>query len=83
MSGRLSTEIEELIQQQMATGRFASEDDLLREALQRLANDIMDNDGDLAAILEGLDEVDRGVTGIPLEAARQMLLENLAEDKSA
>jgi Arc/MetJ-type ribon-helix-helix transcriptional regulator len=83
MSDRFSPDVAALIQQQMATGRFASEDDLLREALERLADDAIEDDCDLAAILEGLDEVDRGVPGIPLEEARQMLLQNLAEDKPA
>jgi hypothetical protein len=37
----------------------------------------------MQAVLEGLEEVDRGVPGIPLEEARRILLQKLAEDKSA
>ncbi|MEX2138966.1 MAG: hypothetical protein WD894_06870 [Pirellulales bacterium] len=83
MSYPFPPDVAALVRQQMATGRFASEDQVLREALERLADDAVEDDGDLAAILEGLDEVDRGVPGIPLEEARQMLLQNLAEDKPA
>jgi Arc/MetJ-type ribon-helix-helix transcriptional regulator len=72
-----------LVQQQMATGRFSSEDQVLREALERLADDTIESDEDLPAILEGLEEVDRGVAGIPLEEARRLLLQEVAEDKPA
>jgi Arc/MetJ-type ribon-helix-helix transcriptional regulator len=67
----------------MATGRYQSEDDLLREALERLNDEAVDEEGDMQAILEGLNEIDRGVPGVPLEEARQRLLQSLAEDKSA
>lgn len=83
MSYPFPPDVAALVQQQMATGRFDSEDQVLREALERLAEDAIEDDGDLAAILEGLEEIDQGVPGIPLEEARRILLQGLAEDKPA
>ena len=83
MTRNLSPNVESLIRTLMATGRYRSEDDLLFEALERLNNEAVDEDEDMQAILEGLNEIDRGVPGVPLEDARQILLQNLAEDKSA
>jgi Arc/MetJ-type ribon-helix-helix transcriptional regulator len=83
MTRNLSTNVESLIRTLMATGRYRSEDDLLFEALERLNDESVDDDEDMEAVLEGLNEVDQGVPGIPLEEARRLLLEKLAEGKSA
>jgi len=83
MTRNLSADVEGLIRQLMATGKYHTEDDLFREALQRLNDDAVDEDEDMEAILEGLDEVDRGVPGIPLEQARRLLLQKLSEDEPA
>jgi Arc/MetJ-type ribon-helix-helix transcriptional regulator len=58
-----------LVQQQMATGRFASEDELLREALQAL----LDADDDYTAIQEALDELEQGDEGLPIDEAFEQI----------
>jgi hypothetical protein len=83
MTRNLSADVESLIRQLMATGKYHTEDDLLRAALERLNDDAVDEDKDMEAILEGLEEVDRGVPGIPLEQARRLLLQKLPEDEPA
>jgi len=83
MTRNLSADVESLIRQLMATGKYHTEDDLLRAALERLNDDAVDEDKDMEAILEGLEEVDRGVPGIPLEQARRLLLQKLSEDEPA
>jgi Arc/MetJ-type ribon-helix-helix transcriptional regulator len=83
MTRNLSPDVESLIRTMMATGRFRSENDLLLEALERLNDETVDAEEDMEAILEGLNEVDQGVAGIPIEEARRILLQNLAEDESA
>lgn len=83
MTRNLSPDVESLIRTMMSTGRYQSEDDLLLVALERLNDEAVDEDDDMQAILEGLNEIDQGVPGIPLEEARQILLQHLAEDKSA
>ena len=67
----LSTTVERLIRERMASGQYASEDDLLTEALQALN----DSDDELQAIQEGIDSVDRGETGVPLNEAFRKLLD--------
>ena len=57
-------DVRELIDFRMATGSYASEDDLLKEALQTLPGE-----DDLAAIRDGLDLLDQGDSGVPLEEA--------------
>jgi putative addiction module CopG family antidote len=69
MSHQFSAAVEQLIQQQMASGRYTSEDDLLLSALQLLE----DNESDLLAIQEGIDSVDRGEEGVSLDDAFQKL----------
>jgi Arc/MetJ-type ribon-helix-helix transcriptional regulator len=65
MTLQVSQQTQALIQQQLATGRYATEDDLLREALAALSA----ADEDWVAIQEGLQSLDRPETWIPLEVA--------------
>ena len=58
-------DVESLIRVQMATGRYANEDDLLREALERLT----EADADFHAVEEALDAMDVGDEGTPLDEA--------------
>jgi putative addiction module CopG family antidote len=58
-------EVESLIRVQMATGRYANEDDLLREALKQLT----EADADFHALEEALDAMDAGDEGTPLDEA--------------
>jgi Arc/MetJ-type ribon-helix-helix transcriptional regulator len=76
MSYTFSPEVTALIQQHMATGRYRSEDDLLRDALERLIEEtVEDDDDDWAAIREGLEEVDRGEPGMSVDEAFRWILE--------
>jgi len=60
--------VEELIRQKMASGRYDSEEQLLVEALNLLGDD-EDEEDDLKAIQEGLESLDRGERGTPLDEA--------------
>lgn len=61
MHDRLPTDVARLLSELMATGRYATEDDLLRAALEALG----DEEGELEAIQAALVELDRGVPAIP------------------
>jgi Arc/MetJ-type ribon-helix-helix transcriptional regulator len=65
MSQQITPIVEQLIRAQMATGRYASEEDLLVHALTSLAED----EAELRAIEEGLASVDRGERGVPVAEA--------------
>jgi Arc/MetJ-type ribon-helix-helix transcriptional regulator len=80
MTRNLSADVERLIRQLMATGRYHSEDDMLREALERLNEDAADVDEDMDAILEGLKEVDRGAPGMSVDEAFHWILERNAAE---
>jgi len=58
-------DLEQLVRQQMALGNYATEDELLRDALESLATEA----SDLDAIREALSELDAGDEGIPLDEA--------------
>lgn len=58
-------DIAALIQAQMASGNFRSQDDLLRVALEHLAA----QDEELQAIDQSLDLLDAGDLGVPLDDA--------------
>ena len=75
MSYPFPPDVAALVQQQMATGRFASEDDLLRDALERLTDENSADDEDWEAVLEGLEEVDRGEPGMSVDEAFRWILE--------
>jgi len=65
MSQAFSENIAKLIHERMATGRYASEDELLRTALEALAEE----EGDLEAIQQAIDEMEAGDEGVPLDEA--------------
>ena len=69
MSYRLSPELERLVQERMESGRYASEEELLREALHALD----DADDDLAAIQEAIDGLKAGDEGIPADVVFEEL----------
>jgi Arc/MetJ-type ribon-helix-helix transcriptional regulator len=58
-------DLRDLIGEQMASRNYASEDDLLRSALQALAED----EQDLIAIRQAVAEWESGDGGIPLQRA--------------
>lgn len=71
MSVPLSPAVEQLIRAQMATGRYESEEDLLVQALQTLAQD----EQELHAIEESLASIDSGEAGTVVDEAFTRLRE--------
>ena len=69
MSYPFPPDVAALIRQQMATGRFASEDQVLREALERLNNDDREEEEDVQAVLEAIEELEQGDEGMELDEA--------------
>ena len=70
MSYQFPADIRKLVRGLMASGDYASEDDLLRAAMLSLYDAI---DDDLAAVQEALMELDAGDPGVELdEAFRQV-----------
>ena len=74
-------DIAALVQQQMAAGRYRSEDDLLRDALERLAEETSGDDEDWEAVLEGLEEVDRGEPGMSVDEAFRWILDRHSNER--
>jgi len=65
MSYQLPPDVVELVQKQIATGRYTTEDEVLREALNALAAE----DAEIRAVEEALDLLEDGDPGIPLQDA--------------
>lgn len=81
MSYAFPPDIAALVQQQMVAGRYRSEDDLLRDALERLTEETSADDEDLEAILEGLKDVDRGEPGMSVDEAFRWILERHSNER--
>lgn len=62
-------DLEQLVRQQMALGNYATEDELLRDALESLATEA----SDLDAIREALSDLNAGDEGIPLDEAFEQI----------
>ena len=58
-------DVEELVAGRMAAGGYATEDDVLRDALRALAEE----EEDLAAVREAIAEYRAGDPGLPLDEA--------------
>lgn len=79
MTRQFSSDVERLIQQRMATGKYSSEEELFAHALHALDED----DQELKAIEEGLASVDRGEIGVSLDDAFDRLRrKHLTQDKA-
>jgi Arc/MetJ-type ribon-helix-helix transcriptional regulator len=65
MSYVFPPEIDQLMRLRMATGKYRSEDELLRDALVALA----EQEDDLAAVQDALAELAAGDVGQPLDEA--------------
>ena len=88
MSIAIKPEQQQFIQQQIALGRFRSEDEVLEKALQLLASQYLEYENWVndtrTKIAEAQAEIDRG-EGIPLETAISQLrakLQHLPEHQS-
>lgn len=73
-ASRFSEKVEGLIREQMATGHYSSEDELLVVALGSLSQ----REEDLQAIKAGLESIDRGEPGIELAEAFRKIRESMA-----
>ena len=65
MSIQLSADIEQQVRHRVATGRYASEEEVLQEALAALAH----QEDDFEAVQEAVNAWHGGDDGIPLEEA--------------
>lgn len=70
MSYAFPPDVAALVEARLASGRYASEDDILRDALQALA----DVEEDVAAIQEALDDLDAGDPGVSVEEAFRRII---------
>jgi len=62
-------DIRQLVDDALATGHYASEDDVLRDALGATVEQSDDGLDDLTALQEAIDEWQAGDPGIPLKQA--------------
>lgn len=85
MSIALKPEQQQFIQQQIALGRFGSEEEVLEKALQLLSSQYREYDNWIedtrAKIDEAQAQIDRG-EGIPLDVAMTQLRERLHRDRT-
>ena len=65
MAYQFPPDVDELVKERMASGKYASEDELLREALQALS----EAEEDLDAVREALTELEAGDEGVALDEA--------------
>jgi Arc/MetJ-type ribon-helix-helix transcriptional regulator len=65
MTYHFPPDVEQLVRDGMSSGRYATEDDLLREALLTLST----ADQDLAAVQEAIVDLESGELGLPLAEA--------------
>ena len=62
-------DLQEFVRERLASGKYASEEELLRDAFQALA----DEEEDLDAVREALAEWQAGDAGVPLDDAVEAL----------
>lgn len=65
MPYRFPPDLEKLVSDRMASGRYETEDDLLRDALQAL----VEEESDLEALREAIEAFENGDEGVPLDEA--------------
>lgn len=65
MSYQFPPDVDELVREKMASGKYVSEDELLRDALAALGAE----DAELKAIQASLTELEQGDPGVPLDEA--------------
>jgi putative addiction module CopG family antidote len=72
MAYQFPPDLHELIQKQMATGEYGTEDDVLRDALRSLS----DQRAEWNAIQVGLQTLDDGNSGVSLDEAFRYVRQN-------
>ena len=65
MTYQFPSDVQQIVRERMASGKYASEDEVLREALQALAEE----EQDVEAVREAVAEWRAGDAGLPLDAA--------------
>jgi Arc/MetJ-type ribon-helix-helix transcriptional regulator len=65
----IAPDVQELIDKQMASGKYSSENELLRDALETL----IEQDEDLAAVQEAIADFEAGDKGVPLDEAIRII----------
>ena len=65
MAYQFPPDVDKLVKERLASGKYASEDDVLREALQALSEE----EEDLAAVQQAIAELEAGDQGVPLDEA--------------
>jgi Arc/MetJ-type ribon-helix-helix transcriptional regulator len=78
MAHEFSETIERLISERMASGKYASEDDLMLDALSSLIED----EEEIRAIQEALDAIDDGEQGVPLDIAFERVRERYRRESA-
>jgi Arc/MetJ-type ribon-helix-helix transcriptional regulator len=78
MSYPFPQDLQEIIAAKMSTGRYASEDDLLREAVRALGDD----EANWQAIEEGLADYEAGDRGLPLAEAFETVKRSVGSNRS-
>jgi putative addiction module CopG family antidote len=62
-------DVDQLVRQQLSSGKYGSEDDVLRDALRALSEE----EEDWLAVRDALAELEAGDPGVPLDEAVEML----------
>ena len=75
MTDTLPTDVQQMIDEQLASGRYATEDEVLREALRALSEE----EEDLVAVREAIGEWRAGDNGVPLAKAFEQVRFVLSE----
>ena len=78
MSYPFPTDLLQLVERHLNTGRYSSEDDLLRDALQALS----EREEDLIAIQQAIDEWQSGDDGVPLKESIAQIRNRIGTENS-
>ena len=78
MTTSIPPDVQQAIDARMATGKYATKDDVLREAFHALQHE----DEELTAIQEAIDEWQGGDEGLPLDEAFDEIRRSIQEGSS-
>lgn len=78
MTHSIAADVQQAIDARMATGKYASEDDVLRDALRALQHE----DEEVVAIQAAVDEWQQGDEGLSLEEAFDEIRKSIREGSS-
>ena len=69
-------DLDQLVRDRMSSGRYASEDDLLRYALEALSEE----EQDLSAVQDAIADLEAGELGAPLKEAFDSVLRRASQE---